>query len=51
MLTEQPWLLMIKFIMGWYVINLVIFIIFLSIKVVERRKEKRQEQQKDYHQY
>ena len=39
---------MIKLIIGWYVINLIFFIIFLSIKVIERKKEKREEQQKDY---
>ena len=42
---------MIKLIIGWYVINLIFFIIFLSIKVIDRKKEKREEQKKDYREY
>lgn len=42
---------MIKLIIGWYVINLVFFIVFLGIKVIERKKEKRVEQKKDYREY
>ena len=42
---------MIKLIIGWYVINLVFFIVFLGIKVIERKKEKRVEQRKDYREY
>ena len=42
---------MIKFIIAWYSINLLISIVLLSLKVIERRKEKKEEEQKDYHQY
>ena len=43
---------MIKFIIAWYSINLLISIILLSLKVIERHKEKKEEEQKkDYHQY
>ena len=42
---------MIKFIIAWYSINLLIFIVLLSLKVIERRKEKKEEEQKDYHKY
>lgn len=42
---------MIKLIIGWYVINLVFFIVFLGIKVIESKKEKRVEQKKDYREY
>ena len=42
---------MIKFIITWYAINLAFFIVFLGIKVIERKKEKRVEQKKDYREY
>ena len=42
---------MIKFIIASYSINLLIFIVLFSLKVIERRKEKKEEEQKDYHQY
>lgn len=48
---EQLWSSMIKFIITWYAINLVFFIVFLGIKVIERKKEKRVEQKKDYREY
>lgn len=48
---EQLWLLMIKFIIAWYSINLVVFGVLLILKVIERHKEKQEEQQKDYRQY
>ena len=50
-LTEQLWSSMIKFIITWYAINLVFFIVFLGIKLIERKKEKREEMKKDYREY
>lgn len=44
---------MIKFIIGWYLLNFLVFGIFLIFKIIERMKEKKVEKDilNDYRKY